>query len=63
MKKKDKRDLTKKLPESLVDVKFKIDKRKCQHCARKFNGTKYQKWCVPCKDIINKIDWDWALWI
>lgn len=62
MKKREKRN-TKKVPDKLISVKFKIEKRKCEHCSRKYNGTKYQKWCPPCKEIINKIEWDWALWI
>lgn len=62
MKKRLNRD-TKKVPDKLVSVKFKIIKVSCEHCKKKFNGTKYQKWCVACKENINKTDWDWALWI
>lgn len=53
---------TKKVPEQLIDVKFKIEKRVCIICSKKFQGTRYQRWCTGCKENINKINPDWALW-
>jgi len=30
--------------------KYQIEKRKCVCCKAKYNGTRYQRWCVPCRN-------------
>lgn len=60
MKKPQKKKETiiyKRFPD-VQDPKMKREPKNCVTCKRPYKGTRYQRWCMYCRDAINNNYWE-----